>query len=82
MKATDALSLEDITLLRKLEHADFIAGRTRLEDTPQRRRLKRLGLIYSSPLNPAGMRAASGKGAWWRITGAGRAALGKASGDA
>lgn len=82
MKATDALSPEDIALLRKMEHADYIAERTRLSDTPQRRRLKRLGLIYSRPPNPTGMRATVGKGAWWLLTDAGRAALEKASTNA
>lgn len=69
------LSPEEVEILRKLEHDWWRAARTRLDDTPGRRRLKRLGLIKSGPLNPCGMRSVAGKGAWWTLTDTGRAAL-------
>jgi hypothetical protein len=75
MSKKNDLSNEEVAILRRLEDDEYRVIRTRLDDTPERRRMKKLGLIMSSPLNPNGMRSVSGKGAWWRLTDAGRAAL-------
>lgn len=73
--APDAgISLEAIKVLRYIADYSWRHGRgPRIPDTPERRQLKRKGIIYSEPPNHiASMRAIAGHGRVWYTSARGR----------
>ena len=66
------LNAEEIRILRHIEAESFRGGGPRIADGPERRRLKRLGLIESGPANRLGFRGSGGDGRRWHLAEAGR----------